>query len=233
MEEIQKLSDLVASNLRNNNVQYDNDDFNKTKDIIQEYQGKLIAISKLDPNIYSDIKKYFEAIDIRNAVKQTFDFINENLNNTDERFKKIIVKQGKVVGSAIDMILPEYLSKNNKLGYKFIHGNDSCDTDCVCTENTFYNTEIKTTSDKIGNISGSYTNSGIGKGKKYKYDIQHFYIFITTEKSAENNLEINDIYIGKLCASDWSYSNSKGSNSVYLTKNVRDSHFINLKYLEM
>ena len=190
----------------------------------------------MNKQILENVKKYVKAIDVLSAVNGVTNFINDNLNKTDKQFKEILIKQssfGTLIGNISDGLMPLYLTQNNNKGLEFTKGNDTKDADCMCLLDPFYNTEGKTTCNKNQRINGAKTNAGKGKGSKYKEDEFHFYIFtaFNKPKNADEDLTIKNIWVGMLKPSDWSISESEGSGVAWLTNDVFDERFINIKYL--
>lgn len=188
--------------------------------------------------IYENIKKYVDVIDVVKTITNLTDYINDNLNKTDKTFKELLIKNtsfGTMIGNIVDALLPSYLSNSNKTNLSFIKGNDTKDPDCICLLNPFYNTECKTTCNKTQRIYGAKTNAGHGKGTKYQEDEYHFYIFTAFNKptNVNENLSIKNIWIGMLKASDWSISESKGSGAAWINNEIFDERFINIKHFNI
>ena len=186
---------------------------------------------------FENIKKYTATIDVLSAVNELTKDINDNfLNKIDKRFKQILINQssfGTLMGHMSDALLPICLTNNNNDGLSFTKGNDTKDADCMCLMNPFYATEGKTTCNKNQRINGAKTNAGYGNGSKYQNDDYHFYIFtaFNKPKNVNEDLTIANIWVGMLKPSDWSISESEGSGGAWITNDVFDERFINIKYL--
>lgn len=191
----------------------------------------------MDKKLFDNIKKYTSVIDVQKSVDDLKQDINDNfLNKVDKKFKQILINQssfGTLIGHMSDALLPICLTNNNSQGLKFDKGNDTCDTDCICLFDPFYNTEGKTTCNKNQRINGAKTNAGKGKGSKYKTDEFHFYIFtaFNKPKTVDDDLTIANIWVGMLKPSDWSISENDGSGSAWIKNDIFDKRFINIKKL--
>ncbi len=172
-----------------------------------------------------DIERYLENVDVKSAVFQIFDYIN----NLDQDVLSLFINSGSMIGQIIDKKIPVFLTKNSK--FKWRNGAEKLEVDAVCLDDNFFNTEVKTTGqkeqgkNKTQYIKGSKTQSCInGDGgiriSKYNEDNYGFYIFVgyhKPNKSESQQLTINRIYMGMLKPSDWhtSFSDHDGSSSVY------------------
>lgn len=190
----------------------------------------------MDQQFFDDIKNYSQTIDVPKAIGEIVNKINDDFKNANFVYKGLFDKigYGAMIGNIIDSYIPEYFTKYSKLRFK--KGNDTKDEDCVCETNAFYNTEVKTTCQKLQKIVGAKTNAGNGHSdcaRKYVENKYHFYIFVAFNKpkTITEKLKIANIWIGKLQPSDWSISKSNRSGGAWVKKDIFDKQFINVKNL--
>lgn len=122
------------------------------------------------------IENYLKEIPVEKIVMENIRTINEEyLARNTYTWQKRSAK-GRIMGSFIEDNMIEPLNKYSK--YKFRQGQEKNELDCVCDENPYLSTELKTTTSKAGRPVGSKTNRGIpdDNNNKYKNEDYHFYI---------------------------------------------------------
>ena len=189
-------------------------------------------------SIKEAVFEYNKHMPIVTVYFDLFENLNAQLNRTDWEVRNGIYKDGSggsIVGGIIDNLLPKFMTKHSI--YKFKHGEDNKEVDCICIELPFLNSEVKTTGAETVNkkqtINGSKTQAAdISKGStKYVNDDWHFYTFCAYHipRTPNDNLIINDIYVGVLKRSQWKSSiTSKGSGSASIPVKVFEKQFFNV-----
>lgn len=163
------------------------------------------AIESVDPHFLEHINKYINSIDVVKTAQSCIDDINTEIFKTSIWFRSCILK-GSIIGGMIDGRFSTSLGITTN--WKWGHGIDTKDVDCVCYDNHYYNTELKTTCTERGNgkqvMIGSKTQACTpGRGDKYSKDDYKFYIFIGLHKSVDEGIRINEISVGMLKPTDW------------------------------
>lgn len=175
----------------------------------------------------TQIDDFIKDVNPLDAVLETYDFLQSE-NRKLSHITQDIYKRGSIPGTAIDGLLPFYLTKNSK--YTFTHGEDKKDPDCVC-DYPKYHCEVKTSASSKRPV-GAKTNAGrVKHGTKYSMDKDNYVymIFCKHHLSKEANEEFliypEEIWIGMVKPSDWKCSASAGSGSAYLPADTFYSQF--------
>lgn len=187
------------------------------------------------PNFESNIREYAKAINVPKAIMEAVNYFNSNYEEANKKLYNMPF-YGALTGGAIDSVMAEYLTENSNSNLSFVKGNDARNEDCVCVENKFYNTEIKTTCNPKQIMVGARSNCAEGNAKKstkYVTDDYHFYIFTAFNRpqTPDDKLTIANIWIGMMKPSDWSTSKSNRSSGAWVKRDVFNSQFINVKDL--
>lgn len=177
------------------------------------------------------IENYLKEIPVEKIVMENIRTINEEYlaRNTYTWQKRST--EGRIMGSFIEKNMIEPLNKYSK--YKFRQGQERKELDCVCDENPYLSTEIKTTTSKAGRPVGSKTNRGIpdDNNNKYKNEDYHFYIFIPynfIDTDERIIIKPRHIYVGILKCTDWKPSKSKKTSSATIPAEIFHKQFIEI-----
>ena len=182
------------------------------------------------------IEFYLTEVNVIQGVINAISDINKVLIKTPPEFQKAFYKDGCCTGKIFDQYLPSRLSTVSSVTFK--HGKDKSEEDCVCIEDKRFNSELKSTLAEHGPnkrqyIPASKTNAGKRNKNSTKYitDDYKIYIFVGLHppKNKNEQLSINDIYVGLLKPSDFKTSKSSGSGSASVPKKeVFDKQFIRI-----